>query len=218
MPTVANGPDLSGDLIHNRSENAEADLPWTWSGHNGTLRLLGFWNHADMGNYRATLALDTPAVGLDIEDSRSLGAEKYGFGANVEQALGAVGTGLFARLGWNDGATESWVFTEIDRTASLGMQAGGSLWRRPFDTLGAAAVVNGLSPAHEEYLAAGGYGFIIGDGALDYGYEQILEAYYDWHVLSALSLTPDFQFVKNPAYNQARGPVEIYGLRLHCEI
>jgi high affinity Mn2+ porin len=215
VPSSANGPDLDRDIIHARSENLEADAPWTLGGQAGAARVIGYWNHADMGNYSQTLT--TPAFGMDVTRSRSVGALKYGFGLNLEQGL-AKDTGLFARLGWNDGATETWAFTEIDRSASAGLQMGGPLWGRERDRLGLAYLMNGLSDAHRDYLAAGGYGFIIGDGALNYAPEQIIEAYYSWSPWAGLTLSPDFQWVRNPAYNQDRGPAAFYALRAHFEI
>ena len=69
-------------------------------------------------------------------------------------------TGLFMRAGWNDGATETFAFTEVDRQVSLGAQVSGAHWRRAADRLGVAPVVEGLSGAHHDYLAAGGADFL----------------------------------------------------------
>ena len=105
----------------------------------------------------------------------------------------------------------------MDRTASAGISLKGEAWRRPADSAGIAAVVNGLSAVHREFLAAGGMGITVGDGALNYGSERIMEAYYSaatrWHVL----VSPDFQFGDHPAYNRDRGPAFIFALRLHWE-
>ncbi|MFI5304841.1 MAG: carbohydrate porin, partial [Nitrospiria bacterium] len=124
-----------------------------------------------------------------------------------------LGFGL--RLGWNDGATETWAFTEIDRSASITMSLKGTSWKRPVDTLGIGVVVNGLSQDHADYLAAGGYGFIIGDGHLSYDPEEIFETYYLWKPVPYLGISPDFQFVIHPAYNTDRGPVLIMAIRAH---
>src|SRR5207244_4416044 len=125
--------------------------------------------------------------------------------------------GLFARLGWDDGHTEAWAFTEIDLTAALGLLLKGKRWRRPGDLLGLAGVVNGLSPGHRDYLAAGGVGFILGDGQLRYGAEEILEAFYSLEVRKGINVTFDLQGVSNPAYNRDRGPVGIAAVRVHFE-
>jgi high affinity Mn2+ porin len=137
----------------------------------GRASILVFANHARMGVYADALALDPAAP--DVTATESPGRVKYGASTNLEQAL-APDLGVFARAGWNDGRTQTWAFTEIDRTVALGMSAEGSRWGLPGDRLGAAGIGNGLSRWHRDYLAAGGSGFILGDGRLDYAPERIL--------------------------------------------
>ncbi len=134
--------------------------------------------------------------------------DKYGFELNWEQALDA-NLGLFARLGWNNGTTESWELTAVDQTASLGASSKGTSWGRPDDQVGLGFVINGLSAVHQAYLAAGGLDFNIGDGALNYAPEEVAEIYYLLKATPNIGLTLDFQGVNNPAYNQDRGPVGI---------
>src|SRR5262249_28920235 len=141
---------------------------------------------------------------------------KYGFGLNLEQEL-TRDLGLFVKAGWNDGASESWAFTEIDRTAAAGLLLKGTAWRRPNDEGGLAGGVNGLSGRHRASLAAGGIGFIIGDGRLNYGPEQIVEVYYNWQVVKGVNVTLDVQGINHPAYNADRGPVAVGGVRVHLE-
>ncbi len=162
-----------------------------------------------------TATLDTPAYGLDIARSRRY-SDKYGFGLNLEQAL-SKNLGAFARLGWSDGQNETWAFTEIDQTASLGLSLRGAAWSQPADAFGVAGVINGLAKEHKDYLAAGGYGFIIGDGRLNYAPEEIIEVYYLLNVWKGISITPDYQFVNHPAYNADRGPVHLWAIRFHAE-
>ncbi|HTB23002.1 MAG TPA: carbohydrate porin [bacterium] len=215
-PAVANGAVLDSDLEHAHSENLEAEGRWWAWTHPGKLRFLTFWNRADMGNYRVSLA--APASdGVNIHDSEVPGTLKYGFGLNLEQEITAS-LGLFSRVGWNNGQTETWAFMEIDQDASVGCQLQGDAWGRPQDHCGLAYVISGLSAPHLEYLAAGGYGFIIGDGALDYAPEQVIETYYSWCPVDGLTLSPDYQFFDHPAYNQARGPVDVFSLRIHYEL
>ncbi|HTY99875.1 MAG TPA: carbohydrate porin, partial [Rhodocyclaceae bacterium] len=142
--------------------------------------------------------------------------EKRGYGLNLEQRLTAD-LGLFARRSWNDGQTEMYSYTEVERSAQAGLSLAGGRWGRPDDTFGLALVRNGLSPEHQAYLAAGGTGFLVGDGRLNYRPEQLTEAYYSLAVAKAAWLTFDYQRVANPAYNADRGPVNIYGLRVHTE-
>jgi high affinity Mn2+ porin len=166
-----------------------------------------------MGSYAESLALSP--VAPDVTQTRAY-RTKYGFGLDIEQAL-TSDFGVFSRLGWNNGQTETWAFTEIDRTVSLGLCLKGTHWKRPQDTVGAAFIVNEISNVHANYLASGGYGFLIGDGKLSYAPEQIAEAYYLFAILQQLSATADFQFVNHPAYNADRGPNAIFAARVHYE-
>ena len=77
---------------------------------------------------------------------------------------------------------------------------------------------SGLSHDHAEYLGDGGYGFIIGDGALNYAPEQVLEAYYLFRPFTAVAISADFQFIENPAFNHDRGPIAVASTRMHVEL
>jgi high affinity Mn2+ porin len=167
-----------------------------------------------MGDYRTTL--NTPSYNLDITQSRSMSV-KYGVGFNIEQALSQE-LGVFLRASWNDGHTETWAFTEVDQSLSFGASLKGNRWHRDSDSAGAALIINGLSNAHRDYLTAGGYGFVIGDGHLNYANEAIAEVYYLYKVKDGLDLSGDVQYVQNPAYNADRGPVSIASARLHYEM
>jgi carbohydrate-selective porin OprB len=141
---------------------------------------------------------------------------KHGFGVGLEQNL-TPDIGVFARAGWNDGATEAYAFAEIERTLSGGAVFKGTPWGRPDDVLGLALARNGLSAAHRDYLAAGGVGAFIGDGRLNYRPETALEAYYNIRLAKHVSATMDIQRIANPAYNADRGPVTVGSIRLHAE-
>ena len=215
MSTTANGPTLDTRIAKNRGEAVEGERRYAPFGRAGAIRLLGFLNRYDGGGFRDALrAADgsTP----DLASVRRNGARKYGFGINLEQAL-ARDTGVFARYGWADGQAENFEFTQIDRSLSGGLSVGGWRWRRKEDRLGIAAVRNYLSGDQRAYLAAGGLGFIIGDGRLSYRPEAIVEAYYAWRALPSFTVTLDYQHVQNPAYNRDRGPVSIGTVRLHWE-
>ncbi len=192
----------------------------TWREEGGRVwRILAYQNHADMGSYADALALARASGSVpDITATRQQGRLKTGLGLNLEQPWADDGeTGAFMRLGWDDGHTESFAYTEMDRVFSLGVQVSGRHWRRPQDHWGLAYVAGGLSPAHANYLAAGGQGFVLGDGALSYGPEQLVETYYRCQLLSYLQLSPDLQVIQNPGFNRARGPVTVLGARLHLE-
>ena len=223
MPLYANGQTLE-TLLRAREQDLELTLAPAPLGT--IVRLLVYRNTARLGDYAQALARAAatgavPDVAADDADGR----HKTGFGVNAEQPLADGGdTGLFARLGWQDGKTEDSVFTEVDRHASLGGQLSGIHWARAADRLGVGVVLEGLSDVHRDYLATGGSGFLLGDGRLNYAHEEIFETYYraswtwpagPWAV--RVQLSPDFQYIRNPGYNQDRGPVRFYALRLHLE-
>jgi high affinity Mn2+ porin len=192
----------------------ELERRYTVNGHPGAVRFLAYLNSAHMGSYQA--ALDSPIRPADIVATEAY-RYKYGFGLNLEQEV-IKNVGAFARLGWSDGQTETWAFADVDRAASLGLSVKGEFWKRPDDTVGLGGVINGLSPVHRDFFAAGGTGILAGDGALNYGLEKILEVYYDFHVWKTVHVTLDYQYVVDPAYNRDRGPVSVLGARLHWEL
>ena len=164
---------------------------------------------------KSTAVRDVGPTGPDVMLSRAY-RSKAGAGVSWEQEI-ADGFGIFSRAGFNDGRNETWAFTEIDRTLSAGVTARGNQWSRANDTLGFAVVANGLSGEHRRYLAAGGYGFIVGDGRLSYAPEEILETYYNCKPIGWLALTADAQFIAHPAYNRDRGPLTAFAVRAHAE-
>ena len=125
--------------------------------------------------------------------------------------------GVFSRLGWSDGHSEAWVFADVDRTATAGLSVKGAAWHRPDDTVAIAGVLNGLSQVHQDFFAHGGTGILAGDGRLNYGWEKIIETYYDFKVWKTVHTTLDYQFIDNPAFNRDRGPVSVLGARVHWE-
>jgi hypothetical protein len=227
MPKVANGIDLDWDLAHAHADNLEVELKYSRRpGWRGTLRILGYGNHANMGNYQT--AINAFRAGKDpypdITKYPVLGNYKYGFGFNLYQELGGVAR-VFARGGWNDGHAESFAYTEIDDTFLVGFDLSGGLWHRPHDKIGLAFVTNGISNLHREYLQLGGHGFILGDGDpnqprasnLSYARENILEWYYNVHIWRGAFAATDIQLVDDPGYNHARGPAWVFSVRGHLE-
>jgi high affinity Mn2+ porin len=143
---------------------------------------------------------------------------RLGADLNVEQSL-TDDLGAFARLGKAAGNVETYEFTDIDRTVSLGLSLKGSSWRRGSDTAGLVGIVNAISAARQQYLAAGGLGILIGDGQLPHaGPEEIIETYYQAAIVAFAHLTFDYQWIKNPAYNRDRGPVSVFAIRVHVEL
>jgi high affinity Mn2+ porin len=217
MPRVANGLRVDRRLLRNRGDVFEAEYRYAARKHPGTVRLLNYENHANAGNYvESILQAQRNGGAPDITATRRNGTLKYGFGFNMEQEI-KKDVGVFARLGWNDGKTESFAFTAIDRLATGGVSVTGTRWHRRSDTVASELTVSGLSAVHSQYLAQGGHDFLLGDGCLQYAPEYIWETYYNARLLPGLFTSFDLQHVANPAYNQQRGPVWISSIRLHIE-
>jgi carbohydrate-selective porin OprB len=216
---VANGINLDWDLAHSNANNFELELKYSRRDNwRGTLRLLAYVNFANMGNYQEAIDGRFADGGRpDITAHRHAGNYKYGFGANLVQELGGYAR-LFARGGWNDGHAESFAYTEVDDTFQIGADLVGRWWRRGNDKIGLAFVTNGISELHRRYLQLGGLGFLLGDGNLRYGRENIVELYYNLQVYRGFFLAGDFQYIGDPGYNQDRGPVYVFSLRGHIEL
>jgi len=219
MPQVANGPQLQWNLHQARAENVEFEVHRKLlAEHDTTLRLLSFVNHANMGLYRDAiddfLAGKTPRPEIRNHPFRT--SIKYGFGVNFEQELHR-GLRGFGSWGWNEGRHESFAYTEVDQAIELGADLAGQSWHRPLDKIGGAFVSNGISADHQRYLQLGGLGFLLGDGTLNYGRENIVEAYYNAHIWRGLFSAFNIQHINNPGYNRARGPVLVPGLRFHLD-
>lgn len=220
MPKVANGPKLDYDVLRARSENIELEFrPELRKGKKTIIRLLSFINHADMGSYRE--AVQAFLAGTDpqpnIEAHRKQGRIKYGFGVNAEQEITKT-MRVFGRLGWNEGQNESFAYTEVDQAVEAGADWRLERWQRPNDKIGIAFITNGISRLHQLYLALGGNGFLLGDGRLTYGREDIIETYYNAHLWRGVYFSPELQWAAHPGYNKDRGPVVVPGLRLHLEL
>jgi high affinity Mn2+ porin len=214
-PRVANGLEFDKDFSHAYALMTEVERRYELRGQKGSAKLILFYNRSRMGNYRDAV-LQAGSLAPDISSTRRIGRSKWGFVVNLEQALSPA-DGVFFRGSWNDGRNEAWAYAEIERSLTAGAVRKRPLRSRPDDEAGIAFIVNALSRDHRDYLAAGGYGFMIGDGRLTYGLEKIGELYYKAALHKNVSLTADYQFVENPAYNRDRGPVHVFTLRLHTE-
>jgi high affinity Mn2+ porin len=217
--TYANGPDFDYHFWDAYSNTVEVTKNMSFSGHKGKVNLLLYRNVTKAPVYRDVINnyLNHTDASLDVINGTKYGNVKYGFGINAEQELSKY-MGAFFRTSWNDGKTATWAFTEIDHSVSLGLNYKGDQWQRPDDNFGIAGVINGISNDHIDFLKAGGYGFIIGDGKLtNYSTENIAEAYYSAKLNKNLLVSADYQFVANPAYNADRGPVSLFAIRAHIE-
>jgi high affinity Mn2+ porin len=219
MPKVANGIDLVWKPWQAHAENFEYELRHgVIPKKAGVIRVLAFTNYANMGIYRDAIAqFEKGLVSVpDITNHPWHITRKYGFGVNLEQNL-ARNLTAFARFGWDNGKTESFAYTEVDQTFAGGLGANGAMWHRRYDRAGVALVTNAICKDHQNYLADGGSGFLLGDGRLNYGRENIVETYYTAHIWRGIYVAPGLQHIVNPGYNRDRGPVLVPSFRLHVE-
>lgn len=222
VPKMANGPKMDWKIGKAHSQTMELEKNWKGD-HPGAVRLLAFRNVSQAPTYGVTLGeIKTgDSTSVDVytgnKEWKRYGGVKYGLGINAEQELSKT-MGLFFRASLNDGKTATWAYTEIDKSISAGLNIKGTGWHRPDDELGIAGLLNGLSKDHRAFLSAGLYGFIIGDGKLNYGPESIAEVYYQAKLTSFLFASVDYQFIKNPGYNKDRGPAHVFGMRVHVEL
>jgi high affinity Mn2+ porin len=217
MPKDPNGQSLDRRAFVHYGDQLELERSHVIAGQPGKLRVLAFRNRAVMGRFDDAIAKgQAVAATPDLNAVRGRAQSKLGVGLNVEQTLSS-NAGVFARAMWADGKTEAYAYTEIDRSLSGGALLKGSAWGRTEDTLGAAYALNGLSSSHRSYLAAGGLGFFIGDGKLNYRPEGILEMFYALGVRKDATVTLNWQRIRNPAYNADRGPANFLSVRLHAD-
>ena len=206
-----------GPLLRSWAMMVEFERRYSVNSHPGAIRFMAWLNEANMASYEAATAiLRAEGPGADISAARSY-RYKYGFGLNWEQEV-AKNVGLFSRQGWNDGHEEAWTFTDANWSASLGVSVKGEAWLRPGDSFGFAGIVSGASSSNQKFLAAGGLDMLDGDGSLNYGWEKILETYYDFQICKNVHVALDCQFIANPAFNRDRGPLFVFGARLHWEM
>jgi high affinity Mn2+ porin len=218
MPQVANGINLVWRPWQVHAENWEYELRrGVIPKKAGVVRLLAYTNYANMGIYRQQNILAAEeGITPDIDDHPWHITRKYGFGINAEQNLSRYLT-AFGRFGWNNDKTESFAYTEVGQTFALGLGAQGAWWHRKQDRAGVAFVTNAIKKDHQDYLAAGGLGFLLGDGGLNYGRENIVETYYTAHLWRGLYIAPGLQHINDPGYNRDRGPVIVPSFRAHAE-
>ena len=217
VPKEPNVLQLDYQFFKHYGDQAELEHSHEFGGQPGKVRLLGYRDYAVLASYRDAInygiATNTTPSIFNVRYGEK---SKYGFGIDIEQAINA-NLGAFLRAMWADGRTETDAFTEVDQSIAGGISLKGADWGRAQDTVGLSLIGNGLSRDRRDYLQAGGISFFIGDGTLRYRPETIFESYYNWNVTKHTWLTADYQHISNPAYNADRGPVEVFGIRLHFE-
>ncbi len=223
-PKNPNGRDLNwqifntyGDQIEVERQHNIADLP-------GKVSVLAYRNRMILARFQdaTNYVLANNAQGTQaINNVRTNYQYKTGIGVNGEQAL-TKDLGIYGRAFTSDGHTETMSFTEADNSISVGMGLNGTSWSRPKDTVGISMMQNGLSSYRKNYLQSGGVSYFIGDYAgpgqtISYRPERIGEVYYNATVIKNVLAGLNFQHINNPAYNAARGPVNILSFRIHAE-
>jgi hypothetical protein len=137
------------------------------------------------GAYRLYAWTNGNTVDLsDIKDRHT------GWGVSLDQEIGGNVT-LFSRLGFS---TQGEV--NFDRALTLGAQVGGAGWGRENDRVGLA--YGWLDASDESGMADA---------------EKIVELYYAWQLNEQIALTPDFQWIRNPAGDGTADDATVWGLR-----
>lgn len=223
-PKNPNGRDLSWQIFNTYGDQVEVERQHNIADLPGKVSVLAYRNRmilarfSDATNYVvANNAQGTQA----INNVRTNYQYKTGIGINGEQAL-TKDLGIYGRAFTSDGHTETMSFTEADNSVSVGMGLNGTSWKRPNDTIGVSMMQNGLSSFRRGYLQSGGVSYFIGDYAgagqtISYRPERIGEVYYNALVVKNVLAGLNFQHINNPAYNSARGPVNILSFRIHAE-
>jgi hypothetical protein len=219
MPVVGNGIDMDWALSRAHAQNSEFELRKSLlPARKGTTRVLFFANNAHMGVYRE--AVRAYLAGIDATPNilahKHFGALKYGFGYNTQQQI-TENLRAFGRFGWNEGQHESFAYTEVDQTVEAGGDYSMRRLGRKQDKVGLVVVSNAIKRDHQNYLRLGGLGFLLGDGRLKYGRENIVESYYTWHAWRGMFYSVDVQHINDPGYNRDRGPVWVGAVRAHVD-
>jgi high affinity Mn2+ porin len=197
--------------------NIEAEERHELVGQPGKFKILFFENYGKMANYLDAVRLSVETGNPPDPSLVRKFQSRPGFAVNFEQRV-LPDLGVFARGSYNDGTKEAFEFTDINASIAGGLALTGARWNRPDDTIGLAGVVNAISPEARKFFAAGGLGILIGDGQLPhYGTEKIIETYYKAVITDWIAISLDYQYVTNPGYNPDRGPVSVFGSRLHLQ-
>ena len=216
MSKAPNSPTLDSSFGQYQ-EVGELERRYSLGKLAGKIAVTGFLTHGRMGSYSDAITLaEQTGQPADVALVRRY-QTRGGVSLNIEQSL-TDQLGLFVRAGEADGSKEAYEFADVDQTVAAGLSQAGDAWKRPDDKAGVAFVIDEISKEHQAYQNAGGTGILIGDGKLPHpGPEQIVETFYSLGVVKGLHVAADYQFVQNPAYNRDRGPVSVFGLRLHAQ-
>ena len=212
-------------------DQMEAEHKHKIHGQEGMVRVLAFRNHEDMGRFSDAITafeanpnenaatctgFNYGSQNADAPDlcwARKSNVKK-GIGTFAEQYIGHD-IGVFGRAMYADGQTEVDAYTSDDRSATIGLLAKGSPWSRPKDVAGIGGNGGWISSIHAKYLGMGGVDGFVGDGAITAAAERSLDLFYSAHFRAVYWLTGDYQHITNPGFNAARGPVNVFTVRIH---
>ncbi len=232
-PQDPNSLPLTLEIDKFYGDQAELEHQHHLLGQPGAVRVLGYRNRENMGRFNEAIAAfqadprknATTCTGCNY-GSGNTGAPdlcwvrrpntKVGIGVNLEQHI-TDDVGVFARGMISDGRTEVYAFTSTDRSLSFGIAGKGSLWKRPIDVAGVGAGFGWISKPHADYLGMGGIDGFVGDGHIRQAAESVIDLFYSVNVASSVWLSADYQRLWNPAFNADRGPVDVFGVRVHAE-
>jgi hypothetical protein len=234
-PLHPNVLPIETDLSHVYADALELEHDHVLFGQAGAVRVLGYRNHEVAGRFADAIAAlqadptkNAAACPANVYNYTSGNVTapdmcwvrkpdtKVGIGINLEQHI-TEDVGVFLRAMYSDGQTEVDAFDPADRDLSFGAVAKGPLWHRPFDVAGLGYATAWISDIHAQYLAKGGVDGFVGDGGLRQAPENVIDVFYSFNLLKAIWLTADYQHLWNPGFNADRGPVEIFGGRVHAE-
>jgi high affinity Mn2+ porin len=220
-------------LLKYYGDQMEVEHKHTIHEQEGMVRLLAYRNRENMGRFSDAIAAfeanpqenATTCTGFNY-GSHNAGAPdlcwarkpnvKEGIGVFAEQYIGHD-IGVFGRGMYSDGKTEVYAYTSTDRSATIGVLAKGSAWKRSKDVTGIGGNFGWISDIHAKYLGMGGVDGFVGDGAITAGSERSLDLFYSANLGKVYWLTGDYQHITNPGFNAARGPVNVFTVRIHGE-
>lgn len=205
----ANGLFLDPSITRAYQLIGSVERFWRVGEREGAIRFIGLLTRARQNRWS-----DLFQTGFQFFDINPSGyRRKASWGISFDQQI-TGDFGVFARASWGDQRVQSWMFTEHDTSLSVGGALRGQRWGRPADTVGLGTNIGFASSGRRRYLEAGGIGFIVGDGRLNYRPEWITELYYDARVVAGVNMALNYQLAVNPGYNSDRGPVHLFALRM----
>ena len=214
--TVPNGNDIEPQLFRQYMGVVEFEARYELLGQPGAIKFLAYGDNGRFAKFQdvINLALATSNLPPDVTALQQRHF-KPGGGINIKQQI-IENVGFFMRGSMADGRYQTVDYIDNDRQVSAGFVFDGTLWERKDDEVGIAAAMAGLSGDHVRYFELGGIGTYIGDGALTYAGEKNMETYYKLGLSKNFDVTLDYQFFVNPAHNSARGPVNVFSLRVRA--